>query len=321
MPAASSNYVLARSYDDFDELAAEAVQWDLDLRQLDAGEFHGEILQFGIENVHISEAKFGRLLKQQGTPPAGMRTLVVPGDARVKFQWRGSRIDGNSLMIFPRGAELAALSDRGFHVYTCSFPETLLGELAGSLEVPSLGPRRPSADVVKCDGKRIASLRNLLENICARLSQDQNAVDDARIAEQLTFELPQMFLTSVITGEPCPAGISAARRRRVLGAAEDFILSRSKEPITVQDVSTALDVSLRTLQYAFSDGYGISPKRYIQGMRLNLVHKALKNGEPAGQKIADIANRYGFWHMGQFAADYRKHFGELPSETARRRNS
>ena len=31
--------------------------------------------------------------------------------------------------------------------------------------------------------------------------------------------------------------------------------------------------------------------------------------------IRDIANRYGFWHMGQFAADYKKLFGELPSKT------
>jgi AraC family ethanolamine operon transcriptional activator len=35
----------------------------------------------------------------------------------------------------------------------------------------------------------------------------------------------------------------------------------------------------------------------------------------ASSRIADVANRWGFWHMGQFAADYRRQFGELPSET------
>ena len=35
--------------------------------------------------------------------------------------------------------------------------------------------------------------------------------------------------------------------------------------------------------------------------------------------VADIANGWGFWHMGQFAADYRRQFGELPSETLARR--
>jgi len=34
--------------------------------------------------------------------------------------------------------------------------------------------------------------------------------------------------------------------------------------------------------------------------------------------VADVANRHGFWHMGQFAKDYRKTFGELPSETLKR---
>ena len=35
--------------------------------------------------------------------------------------------------------------------------------------------------------------------------------------------------------------------------------------------------------------------------------------------IAEIANGWGFWHMGQFAADYRQHFGALPSETRGKR--
>jgi hypothetical protein len=32
----------------------------------------------------------------------------------------------------------------------------------------------------------------------------------------------------------------------------------------------------------------------------------------------DVANNWGFWYMGRFAADYRRQFGELPSVTLRR---
>jgi len=37
-------------------------------------------------------------------------------------------------------------------------------------------------------------------------------------------------------------------------------------------------------------------------------------------KIADVANKWGFWHLGQFAKDYRSWFGELPSEAYERRH-
>ena len=35
-------------------------------------------------------------------------------------------------------------------------------------------------------------------------------------------------------------------------------------------------------------------------------------------KIADTVNRWEFRHMGQFAADYRPSFSELPSAMLRR---
>jgi AraC family ethanolamine operon transcriptional activator len=34
-------------------------------------------------------------------------------------------------------------------------------------------------------------------------------------------------------------------------------------------------------------------------------------------RIGDVAARWGFWHFSQFSADYRRMFGELPSETLR----
>ena len=50
---------------------------------------------------------------------------------------------------------------------------------------------------------------------------------------------------------------------------------------------------------------------YINAMRLNGARRELMNR----LKVNEAANAWGFWHMGQFAKDYRKLFGELPSET------
>ncbi|MCP4898634.1 MAG: helix-turn-helix domain-containing protein [bacterium] len=47
----------------------------------------------------------------------------------------------------------------------------------------------------------------------------------------------------------------------------------------------------------------------LDGVRKELLRSGAK------LKIADTANNWGFWHVGQFAADYRRHFGELPSQT------
>ena len=78
-----------------------------------------------------------------------------------------------------------------------------------------------------------------------------------------------------------------------------------------------MGVSERTLRYAFREQLGVSPKQYLQLVRLGGVRRNLQLAA-AGVKIVDVANRWGFWHMGQFAADYRRQFGELPSETLRR---
>lgn len=60
---------------------------------------------------------------------------------------------------------------------------------------------------------------------------------------------------------------------------------------------------------------GMTPKAYLKGQRLYFSHRALWHADPLENTVSDIANRLGFWHMGQFAQDYRKIFGAKPSET------
>ena len=87
------------------------------------------------------------------------------------------------------------------------------------------------------------------------------------------------------------------------------------EPPTIPQLCEVAGVSKRTLEYTFHEYYGLSPKAYLNAIRLNAVHKQLRATASGGIRVADAANAWGFWHMGQFAADYRRLFGENPSVT------
>ena len=89
------------------------------------------------------------------------------------------------------------------------------------------------------------------------------------------------------------------------------------EPLAIRQVCAATDVSWRTVNYAFREHFGLTAKAYQKAIRLERVRRELLIADPSSS-VADVANRWGFWHMGQFAADYRRQFGELPLATKSR---
>jgi AraC family ethanolamine operon transcriptional activator len=54
---------------------------------------------------------------------------------------------------------------------------------------------------------------------------------------------------------------------------------------------------------------------YFQTRRLNAVRQELKAASAGTTTVREIAQRWGFWHTGEFASAYRRLFGELPSHT------
>jgi AraC family ethanolamine operon transcriptional activator len=80
------------------------------------------------------------------------------------------------------------------------------------------------------------------------------------------------------------------------------------------EVCRRVGASRRKLNYCFQEVLGSSPVKYLRAVRLNGVRRELRAGAAA---VQDVAARWGFWHLGQFAREYRQQFGELPSETRR----
>lgn len=103
----------------------------------------------------------------------------------------------------------------------------------------------------------------------------------------------------------------------VVRFAIDFMRAHVSEPITMTDVARASFVSTRGLHAAFTRERGETPMQYLRRVRLDAVRADLRAGG-ADLTVAAAARRWGFAHLPRFAEQYRRAFGERPSETLRR---
>ena len=105
---------------------------------------------------------------------------------------------------------------------------------------------------------------------------------------------------------------TAEARRHLVARAREHVLSQPGEPLSLLALCQHLGVSRRKLNYCFHDVLGMSPMRYLRVVRLDGARRELR---AACGPVQEVASRWGFAHMGQFAVDYRRHFGESPSAT------
>ncbi|GFG54755.1 helix-turn-helix transcriptional regulator [Mycolicibacterium agri] len=106
---------------------------------------------------------------------------------------------------------------------------------------------------------------------------------------------------------------------RVVRDAIEYIDAHLAEPLTMKTIANNIHMSIRSIQQGFRTQLGVTPIAYVRERRLVRVHDELADALPSdGAKVTAIATRWGFAHLGSFAAEYRKRWGESPSETLRR---
>ena len=72
----------------------------------------------------------------------------------------------------------------------------------------------------------------------------------------------------------------------------------------------------RTLLKHFREFHGVSPMRYVRNHRLQRAREDLLGA--GALAVSEVALHWGFTHLGRFAAEYRRRFGESPSSTRAR---
>jgi AraC-like DNA-binding protein len=134
------------------------------------------------------------------------------------------------------------------------------------------------------------------------------SLEDAMITEMLRHQ-PNTFSPRLARAE---RGISPRDVRRAL----DYIEAHLNSAITIEDVVEASSVPGRSLFRHFQEARGVSPMRFIRDLRFSKARQALLAARPE-DSVTAIALQLGFSHLGRFAVEYRRRYGETPSETLR----
>jgi AraC-like DNA-binding protein len=131
---------------------------------------------------------------------------------------------------------------------------------------------------------------------------------ESALMTQLLMVVPSQ-LSRVLNGGP--ARSRQAKIRQVM----DYIDANPGADASTAELAAKAGISARALQVGFHDVVGMSPSAYVRGVRLDRVHLELLSGQSGS--VTEAAGRWGFFHPGRFASQYRDRFGVLPSETAR----
>lgn len=301
--------LLDASFGDVDQLCSDVRHWDLEFQPLTATPSRatiGRVIQGGSRRFDCAYARFLINIDQRGAPPPGKFTFTIPGKKLNSIWWQGQHVEQQDILVYVPGTEMRSVTGRDFEVHLISLTEADIAHYAErcGLMLPSLS-RLPSVF------KAPDSLAREAQNVLGRMTSNPDGIDDCSL-DEIAEKLVICWLSQI--------GI-ASRRKHVpqSSIALDRILSAVSSgeaaSIRLSEICADTGLSRRALEIAFRERFDLSPAAFLKTSRLSATRRELMVATPQKATVGDIMAKSGFSHVGQFATDYRRMFGELPSDT------
>jgi transcriptional regulator GlxA family with amidase domain len=99
--------------------------------------------------------------------------------------------------------------------------------------------------------------------------------------------------------------------------AEQYMRENLRSSPTVEDISKAVGISIRSLSNGFKKYRQSSPAKVMRDMRLTLVREELLKAT-SEQTVTEIALACGYLNLGDFSRNYYQRYSELPSQTLKK---
>jgi AraC-like DNA-binding protein len=302
--------VAARNFDSFEEMTTWAPAWTRELRQLGQGPFRGRQLVAYTSRVKLALVVRRPGVVSRGTPPPGTRVVgvcVATGPILVQ----GRPLRRGEVAVLGGGAPFEFRVTGPQLAFLAAVDEQLLDAHAATRARPQAFDEDGWLRLRDREAER-GMLRAWYGEIRRALREPGSLADPGGAARFEHVVIDALLDATAETGRPVrsPERTDSAKR------AEAYLEGHLDEPVTMSELSRSVGAPVRTLDDGFRRSLGFSPEAYGKLLRLHAARVDLRKARP-GETVSQVAVRWGFFHLGCFSVDYRRMFGEGPSETLR----
>jgi AraC family ethanolamine operon transcriptional activator len=298
-------------FDDIDEMAQSAIDWDQHYEQIGRGRFSGQLSQLVLSQLQLGRERWSLGVLQRGTAPPGTWVFGLPLATEGTLHIRRRPVQAGELLAATSRDDIGFTATGATDMMVVVLPTKLITQWMqqrrGMARLdPNLPPRHWTVSAPEMASRALA-LAGLLSEL--RAQSDDPAMEaglpwiEAKISDVILDMIP-----SAETIEPLH------NRARIARAVLQLLESRRDDPPTLTEMCAAVDARERTLFLSCVEAFGRPPKQLLLELRLNAVQRALTR-PGKGISVTGTAARYGFSHFGRFAAMYARQFGENPSAT------
>lgn len=308
--------MLSDHYQDFDEFVASVQGLDCRMTLQNAARHSWDIRAVELPGTRVQLGRLGSGNIVEGQSWTEMYVIYLPLSETCEYSANGVAIERDAFAIREPGSD-TCLSTKLEHDWCSIFiPADRLHLRPGCEEVASspmicrtTRPHRVLADRFRASVHRILS--------AASYEHDFESSLAATVASAHVMELGAEIIGCDSSAEPSRDGRPRLPRDEIIRRAEGVL--EEQDHVAVGELATAADVSERTLRKAFTEYFGVGPARYLQLRNLHQIYRKLRASEPDETTVSRVLMEHGAWEFGRVSGRYRQLFGELPSETLKRR--
>jgi len=276
------------------------------------GPFRGDVLRARSTGKVFDSGIYSQGILGRGTTSRDRVTLGVILPTQVGSRMNACRVDQPAAVLYTERAELSCRLEPYTRWCSVQVARDRLEELG--LDVP-----QHFAGVAACSGPQVM---RLFRRVQAELVEIASIGASAAVIRGIPPQLNERFdaLLAAFIGAFCSVPNAAATPRtqcrgRIVSAAQDYMEANLGATVQIAQLCEILSVSYKTLERAFLETLGVTPQSYLATRRLTVARRQLLDSVPKRSRVTEIALSCGCQHLGRFSTEYRKFFGETPSQT------
>lgn len=313
--AADAPWVQVLDTHDMDHHALAQQGWALRYEQLSPGQFKGRIHQVQLPELTLLREDTHLALRQRGRLDDSVYGFAMALQDSPDLFFNAQRVPPHAIMC-GKGDEVDLSTPTHFTLLAVVVERRLLNPLWERMYQKPLAHWLEKKLVLQTTDHKAHALRDLQLTVLEQASALAQRGHSLQALRQLRDDILMEWLEALPPQVDTSELPNLERRKKLVDSACELMLAHADEPLSILQVCSRLGTSRRKLNYGFQDVLGTTPVKYLRALRLNHVRRALRQAAP-GVTVQDVASQWGFWHMGQFAQDYKKLFDELPSASLR----